>query len=130
MRYRRTADESLLETIRPNLERALHWIDTYGDADGDSFVEYAPRSPHSLTQQGWKDSGDSVFHADGSLAGPLWYLYFRLVDNASEDKARAEAARLGLKNESSTAGQALWTTLQTIVSAPAASRKSANARRS
>lgn len=39
-----------------------------GDLDGDGFVEYARRSQHGLVQQGWKDSNDSVFHADGTLA--------------------------------------------------------------
>ena len=51
---------------------ALHWIDTFGDLDGDGFVEYARQSPNGLVQQGWKDSRDSVFHSDGALAdGPI-----------------------------------------------------------
>ncbi len=58
--------------IWPNVERALAWIDDYGDPDGDGFVEYARRSPNGLIHQGWKDSDDSVFHADGELAeGPI-----------------------------------------------------------
>jgi glycogen debranching enzyme len=70
--YERTGDRILVESIWPNVERALRWIDTYGDADGDGFVEYARRSPSGLVQQGWKDSHDSVFHADGTLAeGPI-----------------------------------------------------------
>ena len=52
----------------PHVERALDWIDRYGDRDGDGFVEYARRSATGLVQQGWKDSQDSVFHADGTLA--------------------------------------------------------------
>src|SRR5947209_1062521 len=40
--------------------------------EGDGFVEYFRRSPNGLVQQGWKDSHDSVFHADGTLAeGPI-----------------------------------------------------------
>src|SRR6185436_19308184 len=39
-----------------------------GDLDGDGFVEYARRSKEGLVQQGWKDSHDSIFHADGRLA--------------------------------------------------------------
>jgi glycogen debranching enzyme len=66
--WRRTADTGLIRAIWPNILRALHWIDTYGDADGDGFVEYARRSDEGLVQQGWKDSHDSVFHADGQLA--------------------------------------------------------------
>ncbi len=66
--YQRTGDRKLIDSIWPNIEAALNWIEHYGDADGDGFVEYARRSKSGLTTQGWKDSHDSVFHADGSLA--------------------------------------------------------------
>ena len=70
--YERTGDRFFIESIWPNIERALQWIDTYGDVDGDGFVEYCQRSPKGLVQQGWKDSKDSVFHVDGMLAdGPI-----------------------------------------------------------
>jgi glycogen debranching enzyme len=70
--FRRTADRDFTASIRPNVERALAWIDTYGDRDGDGFVEYLRNSPNGLANQGWKDSHDSVFHADGALAqGPI-----------------------------------------------------------
>ncbi|MGH8309582.1 MAG: amylo-alpha-1,6-glucosidase, partial [Steroidobacteraceae bacterium] len=68
--YRRTADAAFIETIWPNVQAALAWIDRYGDVDRDGFVEYYRRSPNGLVQQGWKDSNDSVFHADGRLAEP------------------------------------------------------------
>jgi glycogen debranching enzyme len=68
--YQRTADVAFVRTIFPHVERALEWIDRYGDADGDGFVEYSRRSSSGLVQQGWKDSQDSVFHADGTLAEP------------------------------------------------------------
>src|SRR5499427_3104902 len=68
--YERTGDIAFLRTIWPHVERALEWIDRYGDRDGDGFVEYSRQSSVGLTQQGWKDSHDSVFHADGSLAEP------------------------------------------------------------
>lgn len=68
--YRRTAHRELIERIWPNIERALSWIDDYGDADNDGFVEYARHSRNGLVQQGWKDSDDSVFHADGRMAEP------------------------------------------------------------
>ncbi len=66
--YRRTGDRPFMASIWPNIERALTWIDKYGDADGDGFVEYARHSSNGLLQQGWKDSDDSVFHADGRPA--------------------------------------------------------------
>jgi len=66
--YRRTGDLAFLKTIAPAVQRAVDWIERYGDADGDGFVEYARQTPIGLQQQGWKDSHDSVFHEDGALA--------------------------------------------------------------
>ncbi|HTI04329.1 MAG TPA: amylo-alpha-1,6-glucosidase [Gemmatimonadales bacterium] len=66
--YHRTGDSAFARQLWPNVLRALAWMDTYGDADGDGFIEYARRNPNGLVQQGWKDSTDSVFHADGTLA--------------------------------------------------------------
>jgi glycogen debranching enzyme len=64
----RTGNLSFLRQLWPNIKRAVHWMDTYGDCDGDGFVEYRQRSSKGLVQQGWKDSQDSVFHSDGRLA--------------------------------------------------------------
>jgi glycogen debranching enzyme len=66
----RTADLGLVRALWPNFERALDWIDRYGDSDGDGFVEYARMTERGLANQGWKDSFDAVFHADGKLADP------------------------------------------------------------
>ncbi len=68
--YRWTGDLALVERLWPNVERAIEWIDRHGDADGDGFVEYRRRNPRGLENQGWKDSWNSVLHADGSLAAP------------------------------------------------------------
>jgi glycogen debranching enzyme len=68
--YRRTDDRDLVGDIWDNVERALAWIDRYGDADQDGFVEYSRHSENGLIQQGWKDSNDSVFYADGRIAEP------------------------------------------------------------
>src|SRR5699024_8030883 len=60
-----------LQTIRdiwPNIKAALQWIDAYGDVDGDGFVEYKLKSENGLVNQGWKDSFDSISHANGALA--------------------------------------------------------------
>jgi glycogen debranching enzyme len=70
--YRWTNDVDTMAALRPALDRALAWIDVHGDRDGDGFVEYQRRSPGGLVNQGWKDSGDCIVHADGSLAdGPI-----------------------------------------------------------
>jgi glycogen debranching enzyme len=66
--FLRTADHALLDQLWPQLVAALSWIDRFGDADGDGFIEYARKGGTGLTQQGWKDSHDSIFHADGNLA--------------------------------------------------------------
>ncbi|MGB7130358.1 MAG: glycogen debranching N-terminal domain-containing protein, partial [Candidatus Sulfotelmatobacter sp.] len=66
--YERTADAKLIQELWPNIERALRWIEEFGDADHDGFVEYRQRGPKGLVQQGWKDSNDSIFHADGCIA--------------------------------------------------------------
>ncbi len=70
--YRRTGDLDLVREIWPNVERALRWMDGDGDPDGDGFIEYQRQTQGGLANQGWKDSFDSVFHADGRLAeGPI-----------------------------------------------------------
>jgi glycogen debranching enzyme len=109
--YQRTGDREFTASIWPHVERALHWIDTFGDRDGDGFVEYLRNSPNGLVQQGWKDSHDSVFHADGRLAeGPIalcevqGYVYAArlaaaglaeaLGERLRADELRRQAARL------------------------------------
>lgn len=58
--------------LMPQVEGALLWMVQWGDADGDGFLEYADRTGRGLSNQGWKDSGDSIRWGDGSLAvGPL-----------------------------------------------------------
>jgi glycogen debranching enzyme len=68
--YERTGDLAFIDRLWPHLLAALEWMNRYGDADRDGFIEYARRSESGLVQQGWKDSWDSVFHADGTLAVP------------------------------------------------------------
>ena len=64
----RTGDEDTLAELWPSIEAALGWIDGAGDPDGDGFVEYRRASEQGLANQGWKDSYDAIFHADGRLA--------------------------------------------------------------
>lgn len=70
--YERTGDLEFMGALWPNIELAIRWIDTYGDQDGDGFVEYIRKSRTGLDNQGWKDSNDSVSHQNGELAeGPI-----------------------------------------------------------
>jgi glycogen debranching enzyme len=64
----RTGDDTTLAELWPAIEAALVWIDGAGDPDRDGFVEYQRASEQGLANQGWKDSYDAIFHADGRLA--------------------------------------------------------------
>jgi len=64
----RTADEQTLVELWPAIEAALQWIDGPGDPDRDGFIEYQRATEQGLANQGWKDSFDAIFHADGRLA--------------------------------------------------------------
>ena len=85
--FERTHDMATLAPLWPHIEAALGWIDRDGDRDRDGFVEYFRQTEKGLANQGWKDSFDSVFHADGGLApGPI---------ALCEVQGYAYAARLG-----------------------------------
>jgi glycogen debranching enzyme len=68
--FRWTNDLGFVKDLLPAADAALTWIDRYGDLDGDGFIEYRSRSPRGLVHHGWKDSSDSVVHADGAPAQP------------------------------------------------------------
>lgn len=70
--YQRSGDRKFLTTLWPHIQRALEWIDQSGDPTGMGFTTYARQSAKGLVHQGWKDSHDSVFHADGrAVEGPV-----------------------------------------------------------
>jgi glycogen debranching enzyme len=64
----RTGDVPTIAALWPSIEAALKWIEGPGDPDGDGFVEYKRATEQGLANQGWKDSNDAIFHADGRLA--------------------------------------------------------------
>ncbi|MGH2458452.1 MAG: amylo-alpha-1,6-glucosidase, partial [Chloroflexota bacterium] len=68
--YQVTGDVALLKELAGSLDRALEWMEKYGDLDGDGFIEYETKSPAGLRNQGWKDSWDAIVNADGSLVEP------------------------------------------------------------
>jgi glycogen debranching enzyme len=65
-----TGDLALFDELRAPLERALGWIDRYGDSDGDGYVDYRTASKQGLVNQGWKDSLDAILNSDGTFASP------------------------------------------------------------
>ncbi|HWF47665.1 MAG TPA: amylo-alpha-1,6-glucosidase [Bryobacteraceae bacterium] len=94
--YERTGDLQFLRGIWTNVEAALNWIDQFGDIDHDGFVEYSRHSEHGLLQQGWKDSQDSVSHADGQIArGPIALCEVQAYVYAAKTKIAEVADDLG-----------------------------------
>lgn len=70
--YQRSGDRKFLATLWPHIQRALEWIDQSGDPTGTGFTTYARQSAKGLVHQGWKDSHNSIFHADGkAVEGPV-----------------------------------------------------------
>jgi glycogen debranching enzyme len=62
--------EDIIGSLLPHADRAMEWIEHFGDRDGDGFVEYQRPNPHGLLNQGWKDSWDGINFADGRMAEP------------------------------------------------------------
>ena len=92
----RTGDLETISQLWPSIEAALRWIDRYGDRDGDGFVEYFRAGESGLANQGWKDSSDSIYHADGSLArGPIALCEVQGYVFAAKCAAARIAAALG-----------------------------------
>ncbi len=68
----RSGDIDALSALWPHIEAALGWMDMYAARDPDGFVSYFRQTEEGLANQGWKDSFDSISHADGTLAqGPI-----------------------------------------------------------
>jgi glycogen debranching enzyme len=110
--FERTGDRAFIDRIWPNIVAAIDWMRGDGDPDGDGFIEYSRHSEQGLVHQGWKDSRDSIFHADGVLAEPpialcevqgyaysAWIGAARLAmvrgDSAPAAEWRGRAERLG-----------------------------------
>lgn len=99
--FERTGDRAFAEALWPNVEAALAWIDRYGDRDGDGFVEYQRQSADGLVHQGWKDSDDAIFHADGSPAlGTIAPCEVQAYVYAARRAASALAAEFGYTDRS------------------------------
>ena len=93
---RRTGDLDTIRDIWPNVEAALGWLDGRGDLDGDGFVEYLRMTSRGLANQGWKDSHDAIFHADGRLAeGPIALCEVQAYVFAARKAAAFIAGQLG-----------------------------------
>jgi len=68
----RTGNLAFVDALWPALEAAMAWIEQAGDSNRDGFLDYQRGEATGLSNQGWKDSVDSIFHADGRLPrGPI-----------------------------------------------------------
>ena len=94
--FRRTGDLETVRALWPHVQAALNWIDTYGDPDGDGFVEYYRKNARGLVNQGWKDSHDAIFHEDGRMAeGPIALCEVQGYVYAAKQHAALLASALG-----------------------------------
>lgn len=69
---KRTGDVETIRNLWPNLIAAAGWMSDYGDSNGDGLIDYARAAETGLSNQGWKDSEDSIFDSDGRFPkGPV-----------------------------------------------------------
>jgi len=86
------SDHDLHDLLAP-ADRALEWITSFGDRDGDGFIEYQRLTDRGLRNQGWKDSWDGINFADGRIAeAPIALCEVQGYAYAAY-RARAELAR-------------------------------------
>jgi len=66
----RTGDMAFIDGLWPSLCAAAEWTQRASQRSG--FLTYQRAAESGLANQGWKDSFDSVFHADGRIPkGPI-----------------------------------------------------------
>lgn len=113
----RTGDMALIDELWPALLRAIGWVERVADGNPNGFLDYARSSEKGLSNQGWKDSHDSVFHADGRFPdGPIALVEVQgyafaalrtmgdlaaqrgLDDEATRWRVRAEALRVAVES--------------------------------
>ncbi|MBN9392095.1 MAG: amylo-alpha-1,6-glucosidase [Chloroflexi bacterium] len=90
----------LYKEFLPNLKAALEWIDTYGDADGDGFIEYFCHNERGVKNQGWKDNAASLQFRDGTFPQQPIAL--------CEAQAYVYAAKLGVAEVVERYGEREW----------------------
>jgi glycogen debranching enzyme len=98
--YRWTGDLDLMQELRPSIDRALDWVEQFGDIDSDGYIEYVRRAKGGLDNQGWKDSDDGIIDEEGNgLEPPIalveaqGYVYAAKLGIAAVFEALGEQAR-------------------------------------
>ncbi len=83
-----TGDKEMVASLIEPALRAVEWCDEYGAFMHDGFYSYMTHSEQGNKNQGWKDSGDAIVHADGSqVKAPI---------STVEEQGFAYAAKLHL----------------------------------
>ncbi|TCW79736.1 amylo-alpha-1,6-glucosidase [Burkholderia sp. SRS-46] len=91
-----TGDDALLDELWPALERAIQWVTDKCDRNPYGLLDYQRTSERGLANQGWKDSHDSVFHADGRFPdGPVALVEVQAYACAAFDAMSACSQRRG-----------------------------------
>ena len=104
---RRTGDFELIRRLWPNLVAAVGWMKNHGDFNGDGLISYQRGAETGLSNQGWKDSEDSIFHTDGRFPkGPIALLEVQGYAYAAWQAMADLAATLGDDRQAEWAAQA------------------------
>lgn len=94
--FRRTGDVDFIRGLWPHLMAACDWMIEHGDSDGDGLIDYARAAETGLSNQGWKDSEDSISHADGRFPkGPIALLEVQGYAHAAWTAMAELGERLG-----------------------------------
>ncbi|MGI8856243.1 MAG: amylo-alpha-1,6-glucosidase [Thermomicrobiales bacterium] len=106
--------DALYEDLLPNVRRALAWCDTWGDPDGDGYIEFGQYAHNGVANQGWKDSHDSLHHPDGAdVLRPV---------AVAEAQAYVYAAKAWLADAVERRGDPLWAAQLRVEAAELAAR--------
>lgn len=97
-----TGSLEIFNELRENIERAINWMDQYGGLNEGGYLSYKSRTENGVVNQGWKDSGNGIVTADGSLAEPpialvevqgYAYMAKRMIADLFERAGEAERAK-------------------------------------
>ncbi len=132
--------------LRPSLDDGLDWLAAHGyrtvaqiraPGDEDSTdrkqvekrgmqyvsIEVSPKTLTKAVVQEFtrlvRDKSSQplfIYDRDGALAGALWYLYFRTVDQFPDDVARIRAGSLGLREDRDGPSREMWLAVQNYLS--------------
>jgi glycogen debranching enzyme len=103
----RTGEQDFIEQLWPALLAAAEWIRRVCAANPYGLLDYQRGEETGLSNQGWKDSQDSVFHADGRFPpGPIALVEVQGYAYAALRAMASMAAQIGRDTEVDWLGEA------------------------